>query len=119
VYETDAAPYKVALPPVPAGVTSAFSQATGSTHLDGVDAAPTALKDLTIGGAEEFAPSDVANSTNYSFWSENRLGTGWDADPNALPADDAIQNNCNACSKTGTTHTPTGEGFTSATPSWK
>lgn len=119
VYETDAAPYKVALPAVPAGVTSAFSLATGSTHLDSIDAAASATKDLGSGNAADFAASDAANGTNYSFWSSATLGTGWNADPNALPSGDAVQNNCNACSKTGATHTPASEGFTSATPSWK
>jgi hypothetical protein len=116
VYESDSAPYKVDLPPVPAGVTSAFSKPSGSTHLDGVDAAATATKDLTPGNAPDFASNDTTNGTSYGNWSTTALGTGWNADP---VIGTAVQNNCNACSKTGTTHTPAGEGFPIGYPAWK
>jgi hypothetical protein len=129
VYSSDPAPYVV--PQLPKTATVVANGVTytnggnwnytgaGTQHLDGIDAAPTALKDLTAGGAVDFAVNDAANGTTYSLWSGTRLGTGWLADPNALPAADAVQNNCNACSQAGGTHTPAQEGFTTATPSWK
>ena len=117
VYSTDPAPYVGAQPSNWAlGTSSAYGT---SEHLDGINAAPTADKETTMGVAGDYRSADATAGTSWGNWSTSKLGTGWEADPNALPPSNAVQNNCNACSASGSTHTPASEGYiTTQTPSW-
>ena len=121
VYSNDPAPYVGAQPA--GAASSVFTVAGGTQHLDGINADASATKDDTMGVASTYASADATAGTHWGNWSTTGLGTGWNADPAVgVPGstqNTAVQNNCNACTGTGTTHTPANEGFTTATPSWK
>ena len=94
----------------------------GSSHLEAINAASTAHKVEAAGVPDEFAPYDAANAAangstyfwgaGWSNWSTTSVGNLWHADTNvtirdvngAVTSDPQIQNNCNACTATGATH---------------
>ncbi len=84
---------------------------TYSSHLEGLSASQDALKELENGpDLTAWASNDTTNSTSWGKWYTGTGGVGWvaDANPNALYSDEAAQNNCNACTSAGLTHSDTG-----------
>jgi hypothetical protein len=117
VYSNDPAPYVAAQPttqtvvtaPVGSGLPSGLmgnwtygvSTAGTSQHLDALNASPEWTKEATSGPAA-------------SGWDQTVHGIEWGA-----PGTEAVQTNCNACTATGSTHTPASEGVPVGEPTWK
>jgi len=107
VYSSDAAPYKA---PQPANWSY---PAAGSQYLDAINASAAAVKELDLG---------VTTDTVGHTWDRTTGGVLWGADPIGQPDDTGVppvQNNCNACTATGATHTSASEGVPAASPTWK
>jgi len=107
-----------------AGTTSTDPRAT---HLYGIDAAATAVKEGDdAGNAVIWAPNDAASGSNFSNWNTRIGGIGWLGDTGisssstTFTAGTAVQNNCNACNTGTGTHSPAStEGIPNGYPTWK
>jgi hypothetical protein len=82
---------------------------TYSSHLEKLSASSFADKELEIGTPADYASMDTTNGTTWGKWLATAEGVGWlgDTNPNAIYKG-TVQNNCNACTSAGTTHSDTG-----------